>query len=87
MTQSLILGVLREADPDERRVALVPSAVPRLKKTVAAVLIHRNAGQAAGFPDDQYVAKGATILCGDIELDDKSELLALRQQQDAFFFN
>ena len=28
----------------------------------------------------------ATILCGDIELDDKSELLALRQQQDVSFF-
>lgn len=62
MTQSLILGIAREADPDERRVALVPSVVPALKKTVAEVLIQRNAGQAAGFPDDQYVAKGATIV-------------------------
>jgi len=70
MTQSLILGVLRESDPDERRVALVPSAVPALKKTVAEVLIQRNAGQAAGFADDQYVAKGATIMA------DRSEVFA-----------
>lgn len=32
------------------------------------------------------VAKGSIILCGDVELDDKSELLALRRQQDASFF-
>ncbi len=32
------------------------------------------------------VNEGATILCGDIELDDRSELLALRRQQDAAFF-
>lgn len=33
------------------------------------------------------VAKGATILCGDVELDERSELLALRRQQDGAFFN
>ena len=68
MTQSLILGVLREADPDERRVALVPSAIPGLKKTVAEVLIQKNAGQAAGFPDEQYVAKGARIVADRAEV-------------------
>ena len=62
MTQSLVLGVLREADPDERRVALVPAAVPPLKKAGAEVLIQTGAGQAAGFTDDQYAAKGATLV-------------------------
>ena len=32
------------------------------------------------------VAKGATILCADVELDEGSALLALRRQQDALFF-
>ncbi len=68
MTQSLVLGVLREADPDERRVALVPSAIPGLKKTVAEVLIQKNAGQAAGFPDEPYVAKGARIVADRAEV-------------------
>ncbi len=62
MTQSLVFGVPREADPDERRVALVPSAVPALKKAGAEVLIQTSAGQAAGFTDDQYAAKGATLV-------------------------
>ena len=33
------------------------------------------------------VAKGATILCGDVELDETSVLLDLRRQQDAAFFS
>ena len=32
------------------------------------------------------VANGATIVCADVELDEGSELLALRRQQDAAFF-
>lgn len=32
------------------------------------------------------VAKGATILCSDVELDEASELLGLRRRQDAEFF-
>ena len=59
MTQSLILGVPREADPDERRVALVPAAIAGLKKAGAEILIQTDAGKAAGFPDDQYVSKGS----------------------------
>lgn len=62
MSQSLVLGVLRDADPEERRVALVPSAVPGLKKVAAEVLVQSGAGVSAGFPDDQYVAKGATLV-------------------------
>ena len=68
MTQSLVLGVLREADPDERRVALVPSAVSALKKAGAEVLIQTSAGQAAGFTDDQYAAKGATLVADRAEI-------------------
>jgi predicted homoserine dehydrogenase-like protein len=33
------------------------------------------------------VAKGATILCGDVELDETSVLLDLRRQQDRAFFS
>ncbi len=68
MTQSLVLGVLREADPDERRVALVPAAVPALKKAGAEVLIQTRAGQVAGFTDDQYAAKGATLVADRAEI-------------------
>jgi H+-translocating NAD(P) transhydrogenase subunit alpha len=68
MTQSLILGVPCEAVPDERRVALVPLAVPSLKKSGAEVLVQTGAGRAAGFTDDQYVAKGATLVADRAEI-------------------
>ena len=75
MTQSLILGVLREADPDERRVAIVPAAIPGLKKTDAEVLIQANAGQSAGFTDEQYVAKGATIVANRAEIFARADVI------------
>lgn len=41
---------------------------------------------AANRPLVRSVAKGATILCADVDLDGPSELLALRRQQDTAFF-
>ena len=70
MTQPLILGVLREADPDERRVALVPTAIPGLKKAGVEVLVQTDAGQAAGFTNTQYAAAGATLV------DDRAEVFS-----------
>jgi NAD(P) transhydrogenase subunit alpha len=55
----MIVGVPRECFPGERRVALVPASVPSLVKAGLEVLIERNAGQAAGYPDQQYLEKGA----------------------------
>jgi len=58
----LIVGVPRELYPDERRVGLVPMVVPNLLKAGLDVVIEAGAGVEAGYPDAQYVAKGAQIL-------------------------
>lgn len=55
------IGVPRESAAGERRVALVPDAVPRLTKAGAAVVVERGAGVAAGFPDARYAEAGATL--------------------------
>ena len=57
----MIVGVLRETAPGERRVGLVPQAVPPLAKAGLEVLVERGAGQAAGYPDAEYEAKGARL--------------------------
>ncbi|MGP3967428.1 NAD(P) transhydrogenase subunit alpha [Streptomyces sp. 6N223] len=57
-----IAGVVRERDPGERRVALVPDAVPRLRAAGAEVLVESGAGQAAWFPDDAYTEAGAAVV-------------------------
>jgi NAD(P) transhydrogenase subunit alpha len=50
-----------ESFPGERRVALTPRAAEALGKLGAGVVIEASAGASAGFPDDQYVARGARI--------------------------
>jgi H+-translocating NAD(P) transhydrogenase subunit alpha len=57
----MIVGVPRESYPGERRVALVPSAVPNLKKVGLDVVVEQNAGLEAGYPDAEYTARGAKL--------------------------
>src|SRR5258708_6051290 len=58
----MILGVLRESYPGERRVALVPAVIPSLSKAGLEVVMEAGAGAEAGYPDNEYSAKGAKIL-------------------------
>ena len=57
----MIVGVPRESFPGERRVALVPAVIPNLTKAGLEVVVEAGAGIAAGYPDADYVAKGAKI--------------------------
>lgn len=58
----MIIGVPKESYPGERRVALVPLAVPNLLKAGLEVVIEKSAGVEAGYPDAFYIEKGAKIL-------------------------
>src|SRR5437879_13206003 len=58
----MIVGVPRESFPGERRVALVPAVIPNLAKAGLEVVIEAGAGTEAGYPDADYVAKGAKVL-------------------------
>lgn len=58
---ALIVGLLKETFPEERRVALTPKAFDVLKKLGAEVWVERGAGEEAGFPDADYAAKGAHL--------------------------
>jgi H+-translocating NAD(P) transhydrogenase subunit alpha len=57
----VIIGVPRESYPGERRVALVPMVIPNLLKAGFEVAIEAGAGYQAGYPDGQYLEKGARI--------------------------
>jgi NAD(P) transhydrogenase subunit alpha len=58
----MIVGVPRESFPGEKRVALVPAAILNLTKAGLQVVVEAGAGIAAGYPDADYVAKGAKIV-------------------------
>lgn len=57
----LTLRVLKETAPGERRVALVPGAVARLRAIGIDVVVESGAGSKAWFSDDAYVAARASI--------------------------
>jgi len=56
------VGVPREVQPGERRVALVPDVVARLTGGGFAVAVERGAGAAASFTDDAYADAGAALV-------------------------
>lgn len=64
----MIVGVPRESFPGERRVALVPAAIPNLIKAGLEVVVEAGAGAAAAYPDADYLAKGAKIVADRAEV-------------------
>jgi len=57
----MLVGVAGETFPGERRVALVPAAVPTLAKAGCRVLVESGAGVEAGYPDALYAEQAARI--------------------------
>ena len=56
------IGVPKEIKGDERRVALTPDGAAELVQLGCEVVIEHLAGHGSGFPDEEYVAAGATIV-------------------------
>jgi NAD(P) transhydrogenase subunit alpha len=56
------IGVPRETEPGERRVALVPDAAGRLVSNGFEVLVERGAGEQAYFEDNAYAEAGAQVV-------------------------
>ncbi len=55
------VGVVTEAAPGERRVAIVPAALSVLNKSGVEWVMEAGAGSAAGFPDAEYAGKGVRL--------------------------
>jgi len=55
------IGILKDTKPGERRVALVPESIVRLKKKGVEIVVEHDAGTAASFPDSVYTEVGAGI--------------------------
>ena len=58
----MIVGIVKEAFPGERRVALVPAVIPSLAKAGCQVVVEAGAGLEAGYLDAAYVEKGARLV-------------------------
>ncbi|MBV8933457.1 MAG: NAD(P) transhydrogenase subunit alpha [Kutzneria sp.] len=62
MHAELTVAVLRETEPGERRVALTPDGVGRLRAEGMSILVEDGAGAAAWFPDTLYLQAGADVV-------------------------
>jgi len=56
------VGTVREIKRHEYRVGLTPHCVRRYVAHGHAVLIEAGAGEGTGYPDEEYIAAGGTIL-------------------------
>lgn len=71
----MIVGVPRETFPGERRVALVPTAISALTKAGLDILVEPGAGDAAGFPDEEYRDAGASIASQRADVFESSDVI------------
>jgi NAD(P) transhydrogenase subunit alpha len=76
----VVIGVPKETDSSEKRVALVPDIVKKLVQQGHTVLVEANAGKTSHFLDDAYVAAGATIVRGHASLFEQAELIVKVQK-------
>jgi NAD(P) transhydrogenase subunit alpha len=60
-TRPTTVGVPRESGAGERRVALVPKIVEKLRSRGVEIVVEADAGLGALIPDDLYTDAGATI--------------------------
>jgi NAD(P) transhydrogenase subunit alpha len=74
----LIVGVVKETAPRERRVALDPEGVGRVLASGAQVLIETGAGAGSWFTDQAYTEAGATITTAAEVRERAAVLLAVR---------
>src|SRR5882762_5836985 len=72
----MIIGVPRESYPGERRVALVPAVLSSLAQAGLQVLLEADAGAAAGYPDAEYLDKGAKVAASRAEVFAGAEIIA-----------
>ena len=59
------VGVAKETAPGERRVALVPEVLGKLKAAGLDILVERGAGSGSSIPDAAYEEAGATVVSTD----------------------
>lgn len=72
MTTSI--GVVKESEPGEHRVAVVPAVVARLRELGCEVLVEHGAGTGAFLPDSAYTEVGA-VPVGAAELFERAGVL------------
>lgn len=79
----MIIGIPKEIKIQEHRVSMIPSSVGELTRRGHRVIVQKNAGTGASYPDDSYLALGAEIADTAEEVFSKSELIVKVKEPQA----
>jgi len=71
----MIVGVPKELKDHEYRVAMLPSAAYQLIKRGHPVVVERNAGVGAGYPDAEYEHAGAKLVGSHAAVFEQADLI------------
>lgn len=71
----MVVGVAREVRYQEYRVGLTPAGAARLVQGGHDVVIAAGAGRSAGFPDDEYISRGARVVLLNEDVFQQGDLL------------
>lgn len=71
----MVIGIPKETFPGERRIALIPAAVPSLVRAGLDILVETGAGDNAGFSDTAYKESGARIALSRREVFASSDII------------
>jgi len=77
------IGVPKEIKNEERRVGLTPDSVGELTARGHNVFVERHAGAGAGFSDEDYAARGATVVATADGVFDIAELIVKVKEPQA----
>lgn len=71
----MIVGIVKETFPNEKRVALIPATIPTLIKAKLEICVEAGAGTQASFPDAAYADKGARIVKERAEVFQRADII------------
>ncbi len=77
------VGVARETAPGERRVALVPEALGRLRAAGLEILVEAGAGSGSLIPDSAFTEAGATVVSTEQLYRDADVILRVQKPEGA----
>ena len=71
----MIIGILKEAQDNEQRVAVTPATVKQLVKSDHSVIIENNAGEGSFISNDNFKDSGAEILESANDIYNKADII------------
>ncbi len=71
----MIVGIPAEIKKQEHRVGMIPSGVRQLVRCGVSVLVEKNAGVGADYPDEEFIDAGAEMVATAGELFERADLV------------